>query len=78
MLTTALSRSIAVEDYELASKISERLKGLQGSAGLGFAAEILDWRAMGRVVLGPLHWQNLTKRVKHDLLDEDATEIWRI
>ena len=46
VLTTALSRSIAVEDYELAGKLSARLKKLQG-VGDELAAEILDWRALG-------------------------------
>lgn len=46
VLTTALSRAIAVEDYELASKLSARLKKLQG-VGDELGAEILDWRALG-------------------------------
>ena len=46
VLTTALSRSIAVEDYELAGKLSARLKTLQG-VGDELGAEILDWRALG-------------------------------
>ena len=46
VLTTALSRSIAVEDYALAAKLSERLKTLQG-VGEEPGAEILDWRALG-------------------------------
>ena len=33
VLTTALSRAIAVEDYELAGKLSARLKKLQGVGG---------------------------------------------
>jgi superfamily II DNA/RNA helicase len=46
VLTTALSRAIAVEDYELAGKLSARLKKLQG-VGDELGAEILDWRALG-------------------------------
>jgi superfamily II DNA/RNA helicase len=46
VLTTALSRAIAVEDYELAGKLSARLKKLQG-IGDELGAEILDWRALG-------------------------------
>jgi len=46
VLTTALSRAIAVEDFGLAAKLSARLKELQG-VGDSPAAEILDWRAMG-------------------------------
>ena len=46
VLTTALSRSIAVEDYALAAKLSARLKVLQGTSD-NPAAEILDWRALG-------------------------------
>ena len=46
VLTTALSRAIAVEDYELAGKLSVRLKKLQG-VGDELGAEILDWRALG-------------------------------
>ena len=46
VLTTALSRSIAVEDYGLAAKLSERLRALQGASGEP-AGEILDWRALG-------------------------------
>ena len=46
VLTTALSRSIAVEDYELAGKISSKLKTLQGTSDEP-AGEILDWRALG-------------------------------
>ena len=46
VLTTALSRAIAVEDYGLASKLSARLKTIQG-VGDEPGAEILDWRALG-------------------------------
>lgn len=46
VLTTALSRSIALEDYSLAAKLSARLKSLQGVEGEA-GAEILDWRALG-------------------------------
>ena len=46
VLTTALSRSIAVEDYAFAAKLSARLKELQGTADEP-AGEILDWRALG-------------------------------
>ena len=46
VLTTALSRAIAVEDFGLAAKLSARLKEIQG-VGDCAAAEILDWRAMG-------------------------------
>lgn len=46
VLTTALSRSIAVEDYEVAGLVSAKLKQLQGASGEP-AGEILDWRAMG-------------------------------
>ena len=45
VLTTALSRAIAVEDFGLAAKLSARLKEIQG-VGDCAAAEILDWRAM--------------------------------
>ena len=46
VLTTALSRAIAVEDFGLAAKLSARLKEIQG-VGDCAAAEIRDWRAMG-------------------------------
>jgi superfamily II DNA/RNA helicase len=46
VLTTALSRSIAVEDYSLAAQLSARLKAVQG-VGDEPGAEILDWRALG-------------------------------
>ena len=46
VLTTALSRSIAVEDYALAAKLSACRKTLQG-VGDEPVGEILDWRALG-------------------------------
>jgi len=47
VLTTALSRSIAVEDYALAAKLSTRLKAVQGVSPDEPGADILDWRALG-------------------------------